>query len=269
MRRDRQTVHFSGVTARYQGNLATMADRFYIDFPGSERHITLRGSQAHHLARVLRAKPGDAVVLFDGKGAEYEGTVLRVAGDRVDLEIGRRVAVSREAAVPLTIGIALPKGDRQRWLVEKLTELGVSRLVLLVTARSVVQPRANTVERLRRVVIEASKQCGRNQLMEVDGPWSWEQWLAHPLADSVRLIAHPGGSSRADALRHHWSDPPRKAWHVSIGPEGGWTEREVSEALEQGWSPVSFGRRILRVETAAVAVASWLALSEYLRPPDK
>jgi len=148
----------------------------------------------------------------------------------------------------------LPKGDRQKWLVEKTTELGVTRIIPLVTERGVAQPVEAALQRLRRGVIEASKQCGRNRLMEIGEPRSAAELFAENAVAETRLIAHFGGR-------------PMNATHfpfnidliAAIGPEGGFTEAEVAAATAAGWRSVSLGSRILRVETAAIAIAAWAA----------
>jgi 16S rRNA (uracil1498-N3)-methyltransferase len=172
-----------------------------------------------------------------------------------------RHEVDRELPLVLTLGVALPKGDRQRWLVEKAVELGVTRLAPLRTARGVAQPVDRAVERLRRTVIEASKQCGRNRLMEVLAPQELGDYLAGPSGEAARWIAHPGAAapdlSAGDAPRA--SDAPHPVY-LAVGPEGGFTPEEVELARAAGWRPVGFGPRTLRIETASVALAAFVAI---------
>ncbi len=155
-----------------------MSDRYFVESPITSDRAVLSGAEAHHLLHVMRADPGTQVTLFDGSGWEFQSEVRRAGRAEVELAILARQEVDREAACHLTLGVALPKGDRQKWLVEKATELGVARLVPLETERSVAQPSESTLQRLRRAVIEASKQCGRNRLMEVAAPRAWEDFLA-------------------------------------------------------------------------------------------
>ena len=146
-----------------------MSKRFFSDptIPTDAvgRSVELSAAEAHHLIHVMRAKAGQTVELFDGCGSEFTAEIQRVGRSQVELLITAQRKVDREPPVALTLAVALPKGDRQRWLVEKATELGVSCLVPLVTARGVAQPVDRAIERLRQSVIEASKQCGRNRLM--------------------------------------------------------------------------------------------------------
>src|SRR5262249_47518234 len=148
--------------------------RFYTPDPLGPGEYTLAGADAHHLAAVRRFAPDDRVILFNGDGREYPAEVVATGKRSVVLNVLGSQAIDRELGFPLVVGSALPKGDRADFLVEKLTELGVSRFVPLVTARSVVHPKESAVEKLTRAVIEASKQCGRNRLMAVDVPQRWE-----------------------------------------------------------------------------------------------
>ncbi len=234
-----------------------MSHRYFVDRSITQEMATLTGPEAHHLLHVMRAKPGDKVVLFDGSGDEFPAQVEKLRRSEADLAILGRLTVDRELRCPLILGVALPKGDRQRWLVEKAVELGVARLIPLETARSVAQPNAKAVERLRRATIEASKQCGRNRLMEIASPEQWGDFL-HSTADApLRLLAHPSLESQPANFQAPGAGPIV----VAIGPEGGLTEEEVNEASVQGWQLTSLGPRILRIETAALALASLAAMS--------
>jgi 16S rRNA (uracil1498-N3)-methyltransferase len=204
----------------------------------------------------MRTKVGDELILFDGSGAEFAARVEKVGRSEVDVSIIERCEVDRELPFRLTIGVSLPKGDRQRWLVEKLVELGVTELVPLVTARSVAQPNGNVLERLRRAVVEASKQCGRNRLMVVGQAITFETFLMGSSESDMRLIAHPPNASESAAGRLS----PGNDVVVAVGPEGGFTDEEVTQAEEQHWHKVSLGPRVLRSETAAAAIAAVVTL---------
>lgn len=212
--------------------------------------MLLTGDEARHLAGVMRARVGDEVTLFDGSGCEFAAKVTKLGKQAVELEIVARHEISRELDRPLTLGVALPKGDRQKWLVEKATELGVTRLVPLVTERGVAQPVEAALDRLRRSVIEASKQCGRNRLLEIGEPLALAEFSAAAPAHALRLIAHPGG---AEARTLETGD---ELW-AAVGPEGGFTDEEVAAAERAFWQRVALGKAILRVETAAMALAAW------------
>src|SRR5688572_8850936 len=112
-----------------------MSDRFFVETPIESERAELIGSEAHHLAHVMRAAVGAEVTLFDGSGAEFPARVIKIGRSQVELVVLERREIDRELPFPLVLGVALPKGDRQKWLVEKATELGVSRIVPLQTSR--------------------------------------------------------------------------------------------------------------------------------------
>lgn len=225
-----------------------MSHRYYHPTIAPGELLTLEGAEAHHLLHVMRAEVGDKARLFDGRGGEYQATVAALRRNLVDFEVGARLEVDRELSRRVVVGVALPKGDRQKWLVEKLTELGTARLVPLVTSHGTVKLHDRGEEKLERAVIEASKQCGRNVLMEVAAPQSLEEYISS--AEGLRLMAHPGGEARLaeEALPAVVS--------LAIGPEGGFTEEEIAMADRHGWRRVGLGPAILRIETAAVAMVA-------------
>ena len=228
-------------------------DRFYCPKPLVDGFATLEGDEARHLIRVRRVAVGESVELFDGRGVAYRAEVRSLGRDRVELEISGPTGSNRVASCSLTLATAVPKGDRFDWLVEKATELGVARLIPLVTERSVVDPRSSKIDRLRRVIVEASKQCRRDRLMELEAPTAWDS-LVRSAREPTRLVAHPGGRGIASAgLR-----PGVESAILAIGPEGGFTVGEVDRAVGAGWTAVGLGSTILRIETAALAGCSTL-----------
>jgi len=237
-----------------------MADRFYTRDPLAPGEYVLAGPQAHHLATVRRFKRGDRVVLFNGDGHDYPAEVVAADRKRVALNVLAAVPADRELPFPLDVAVAMPKGDRGDFLIEKLTELGVRRVVPLTTARAVVHPRESRLEKLQHAVVEASKQCGRNRLMEVGGLVKWPEFARSAGLPAVRVVLHTEGGSRrlaglpADAIRSG-------GVVFAVGPEGGFTAEEVADAEAAGWVRVGLGPRVLRVETAAVAAAAWAAAS--------
>jgi 16S rRNA (uracil1498-N3)-methyltransferase len=222
-----------------------VSDRFFFDGPLGPGEVTLEGPEAHHLAAVRRFAAGDAVTLFNGDGNEYPARVLDAGKKRVTVQVTAVRSPARELGFALHVASALPKGDRGDFLIEKLTELGVTDFTPLLTERGVVKADGTKAEKLRRAVLEASKQCGRNVLMRVHPPARWLDWCGRQAGR--RLIAHPDGAVHAF--------PPPGAATVAIGPEGGFTEAEVQAGVAAGWERLSFGPRVLRVETAALAAA--------------
>ncbi len=229
-----------------------MSRRFFVDTPITGETAALTGQEAQHLSKVMRAKVGDDLILFDGGGAEFTARVVKIGRSEVDVSVVERCEVDRELSFRLVVGVSLPKGDRQRWLVEKLVELGVTELVPLVTTRSVAQPNGNAIERLRRAVIEASKQCGRNRLMVIDEARTFDAFLTAAADADTRLIAHPPDTNETPAT---WTAPGGDVL-VAVGPEGGFTDDEIAHAVQQLWHKMSLGPRVLRTETAAIAMAA-------------
>jgi 16S rRNA (uracil1498-N3)-methyltransferase len=223
-----------------------MAHRFYVNSPLALGPVMLHGPEAHHLATVLRSHPGDAIRLFNGDGAEYPAVVTGVTKKQVALEVTGRESSQREVGHRLEVAAPLPRGQRGDLLVEKLTELGVTDFIPLRTRRSVVHSRENRLDRLGRAVIEASKQCGRNVLMKIGELAAWEEYCRQDDLPSRRFLGQPGGDEFGGA----GGDVA-----VAVGPEGGFTDEEVAAARAVGWQLVGLGPRILRVETAAVALA--------------
>jgi 16S rRNA (uracil1498-N3)-methyltransferase len=229
-----------------------MSQRFFVAPPITGERAELSGDEARHLASVMRARLGDEVIAFDGSGAEFRARVTEIRKQSVELLILERHEISRELPYELTLAVALPKGERQKWLVEKATELGVARIVPLATGRGVAQPTDAAIDRLRRTVIEASKQCGRNRLLEITSSASASEFFAIAPADAMRLVADPSGQPQSSLHQSR-----KKNLIAVIGPEGGFTPEELHAARAAGWNLISLGSRTLRVETAAIALAAW------------
>ena len=255
-----------------------MAERYYwsgdrLHFPAIEPGtvVELSGVEAHHLTRVMRQQPGDVVTLFDGIEYEYSAEITTMRKDCVSLRILEVRDVDTESQRQVTIAVSLPKGDRQKWLVEKLTELGCHRLIPLQTERGVAQCSGQVLERLRRQVIEATKQCRRSRLMQIspersitgcvteitscdsgDKAGDVAGWIAHPRSD--------GDFGQCDLTRLTQITLPRRVL-ILIGPEGGFTGQEVESAMALGVQPLDLGPRILRVETAAMVLTALLTMT--------
>ncbi len=235
-----------------------MLDRFYCPDAPVDGTVRLEADEARHLARVRRVAIGEIVEVFDGRGSVYRATVATIGRDRVELTVLGPSLSSRGPSISLTLATAVPKGDRFDWLVEKATELGVARLVPIVTERSVVDPRSAKLDRLRRAIVEACKQSRRDRLMELGPPTPWASLIGSS-TDSTRLVAHPGGPPIVGSGLRQADGPVI----LAIGPEGGFADAEVEAATAGGWRTVGLGPTILRVETAGLAGCSaLLALAE-------
>lgn len=228
-----------------------MSVRFYVNLPLAPGPFVLDGPEAHHLATVCRLRPGSEVCLFNGDGREYPARVTQVARREITLEVTGDNRSERELPFSLEVAAPLPKGDRCQFLIEKLTELGATTFVPLICERSVVHPREGKHTKLDRYVIEASKQCGRNVLMRIADPMAWEDYVSTGDAGDIRILAHPHQTGDLAAVAVG-TDRVR----LAVGPEGGFTDAEVAAATLRGWHAVVLGPRILRIETAALVLAT-------------
>ena len=230
-----------------------MSERFFLSMPPRDGRAVLVGDEARHLARVMRCTVGDEVVVFDGSGTSWRARVASIGRDEVMLDMGEAVTASRLTRVPLTLAVALPKGERQKWLVEKLTELGVERLVPLATVRGVAEATPAAVERLSRGVVEACKQCGRDGLMQIGGPKGVAEVVGGTGGGAVLLVADRDGVPLEEIVT------AGNLVVALVGPEGGFTAEELATVEAAGGRRVSLGPHVLRVETAAIALAARLA----------
>ncbi len=228
--------------------------RFHIDGPIPESgSMELPRSVAHHINAVLRMKAGATIILFNGRGGEYQAQIINTGNHQAEVRILDYRNVEREISWPLCLALCVSKGSKMDLCVQKATELGVSRIQPLISARSVVrldaQRAARRTRHWREVVISASEQSGRNRLAEVATVAGYETWLATEQISGLKLLLTPGAEP---ALAH--CEPPGTAglW-LLIGPEGGFTQAELAAAISRGFQAVSFGGRILRAETATIA----------------
>jgi 16S rRNA (uracil1498-N3)-methyltransferase len=218
-----------------------------------------------HLAKVLRARSGDEVVLFNGDGREFTGVIEKVQGSRVSAAIGAARSTDRESPFRLTLVQCVPRGDRMDFIVQKATELGVVRIVPVLSQRSVVRlDESQSISKQahwRAVALSACEQCGRNRVPSVDTPLPLLNYLGAlaPQAtsgDVLRLVLEPE--------RTHWtersgrsvdfaSSQAASAAAIAIGPEGGFAPEELEAFDLSTFSRLSLGPRVLRTETAAIA----------------
>jgi len=206
------------------------------------------------LARVLRKTAGDVIEVFDGQGQVVTAEIVKVSKTAVDLAVRDRHVVPKRSG-EVILASAVPKGDRFRWLIEKAVELDVDVFLPLITQRSVVTPGTGKLDKMEQVVIEACKQSGRNHLMQIREPQVWGDFVTESLSrdpNSLAIFAHPGRPPIAEAVL----DGKFQPLILIVGPEGGFTDEEVDQAVQSGVLPVGLGTNILRIETAAIALAS-------------
>ncbi len=232
-------------------DVSTVSDRFYCPTLTGAEKVVLQGDEARHLARVSRRKPGDRVEIFDGRGRGVQAQIESIQRDEVWLTVLHEVQ-DRVQSINLHLFVAPPKGDRFDWLVEKATELGIASLTPIRTSRTIVDPRSTKIDRLRRLVIESTKQCGRNNLMDLGESTPFSQILQNT-SHEVRFLGH--AEIRIDPTP---LITPGGSVALAIGPEGGWTYEELGAARQAAWLPVPFGPTRLRIETAAIVGAASL-----------
>ncbi len=222
-----------------------------------------------HLARVLRARSGDAVVLFNGDGREFTGAIEKVHGSRVSASIGAARSIDRESPLRLTLVQCVPRGDRMDFIVQKATELGIASIVPVLSQRSVVRlddgQAASKQAHWRAVALSACEQCGRNRLPGVETPLPLLSYLgALPRAtagEALRLVMEPGiarGSGLDLRAVDAASAAPAPRAQIAIGPEGGFTAEELDAFDLSAFRRVALGPRVLRTETAAIAAIAVL-----------
>lgn len=237
-----------------------MTTRVFVARPlVSGERVELPEDAAHHLVQVLRRKPGDPLVLFNGEGGEFEAQ-LDAAGKRgATAVVGKWREVSHESPLRITLAQCVSKGDRMDYTLQKATELGVWRVVPLTSERSVVrldaERQARKLEHWRGVVVSACEQSGRTRVPEVQALESLDAWLDHDsAAPGPKLVLAPGarGSLRQRAA------PAERHLTLLVGPEGGLSIGEIGAAEDAGFEPLSMGPRVLRTETAGVAAIAAL-----------
>jgi 16S rRNA (uracil1498-N3)-methyltransferase len=220
-----------------------------------------------HLAKVLRARSGDEVVLFNGDGCEFIGAIEKVQGLRVSASIGAARSIDRESPFRLTLVQSIPRGDRMDFIVQKATELGVERIVPVLSQRSVVRldesQSASKQAHWRAVAVSACEQCGRNRVPSVDAPRPLLNYLgslAQTAGEVLRLVLEPerARQSQVPARSINGSLGLASRAEIAIGPEGGFASEELEAFDLSAFARLTLGPRVLRTETAAIAAIAVL-----------
>lgn len=238
-----------------------MPHRFYLEGSFTPDELLLEGSEAHHLLHVLRLRVGDIVEVFNGTGAEVDAVITNTSRKTVEVKVTARRESQASSQLPVVLATAVPKGDRFRWLVEKAAELGVTRLVPLITERSSVDPGENRLKKLQQTIVAAAKQSGQTRLMELAPLQKWEDFLSEVSQAGCRMfIADPGGN-QLELMNTISTDAAVSSMVLLIGPEGGFSSEELQTALGKGATPVKLSEAILRIETAAILFAGLVRLA--------
>lgn len=229
--------------------------RFYCSSP-LEPHqtIELPPELAHHAIRVLRLKAGTAIVLFDGLGGQYPATLL-IQGKKGLASTGAHEATEVELVGDITLIQGIPSGDKMDWIIEKAVELGATRIIPIAAQRSVLQLSGERLSKRQRhwerIALSASEQCGRNRIMAVEPVMTLSQLFTQwDLTQQKVIFCHPEAQQNlAQSL-----EPEDAKIALLVGPEGGWSVDEQALVQRQGFNPVKFGERVLRTETAGLAL---------------
>ena len=245
-----------------------MSARFYADIAlVTGQSVTLPEQTARHV-QVLRLQPGGRILLFNGRGdteGQFEATVERMGRSDVDVLVGAYTASAREASRAIHLVVGMPANERMDWLIEKATELGAASIQPVMSERSVLRLKAERAEKKvahwRGIAIASSEQCGRNRVPLVRDVATLPDWLKKaalvPFEAGTRLLLSLQGGSRP--LTQALADTGELTF--LSGPEGGLSPAEEAAAMACGFSPVTLGPRVLRAETAPLAVLALLALT--------
>lgn len=225
--------------------------RIFVDVrlgPGAQ--FALSPDAAQHVGKALRLKTGDHIVVFDGRGGEYDATIQRMDKEHVDVKTGAFRDAERESPVAVGLVQGLPEADKMDWIIQKSVELGVGWIQPIVCDRSVVRLSGDRAARReahwRRVAVAACEQSGRNRVPEVRPTLGFMSWIALP-SEAARWMLSPGAEPLAARAA------PATPVELLIGPEGGLSERERDLAASKGFEGVGLGPRVLRTETAPLA----------------
>ncbi|HTK39033.1 MAG TPA: 16S rRNA (uracil(1498)-N(3))-methyltransferase [Pyrinomonadaceae bacterium] len=228
--------------------------RFYAPTQNFEKVAAfLDENETRHLRDVLRLREGAEISVFDGEGREFLCEVLKIGKKRSDLQvISETLPPAPESPLDLTLAPALIKGEKFDMVVQKAVELSVERLTPLITHRCDVKlkDRSNKTERWRRIALEAAKQSGRARLTQIDEPVEFSSLLKSDIRGMIMFSERGGGNFE--------NVPTKKEITAITGPEGGWEDSEIEAARDAGAAIITLGGRILRAETAAVAITAIL-----------
>lgn len=221
------------------------------------QEVALPAAAANHVSRVLRLRAGASLQLFNGSGHDYAGTIVRIAGTHVVVRIDSCGPGVRESSLRITLAQGVSRSERMDWTLQKATELGVARIVPLLTTRSVVKlddrQAAKKLEHWRAVVVAACEQSGRAVIPDVAEPQTFAEYCSAPADAATRIVLSPSADRSLAAY-----ESPSTTVNLLIGPEGGLEDAELALAVRGGHTPARLGPRILRTETAAIVALSIL-----------
>ncbi len=234
----------------------------------SSEQIIINGEDARYLSSVLRVKPGEPITIFDGQGNRYICMINKIHKKEVIAEKIKKDICSAESPLSIVLAQGIPKGDKMDFIVQKSTEMGVKKILPLITERSQVQHTAKT-KRWRKIALSASQQSGREKIPDIEEPVSFEEFFNNPPIPPLSK-GDEGGFLDKNHCGIIFSEEEKNqtlkkvlkdfkeitAIILLIGPEGGFSDTETKMAVEKGFTAASLGPRILRTETAALSAIS-------------
>lgn len=219
--------------------------------------VQLDEKASHHLARVLRKEVGDKIILFNGEGGEYEAVITAITKKHITVNILGFSDKAVESPVDIYLAQGLARGEKMDFIIQKAVELGVKKIIPLITTRCNVRLNEEREEKRlshwKSVSISAAEQCGRTQLPQIEAPLSFANWLPTAKANKCFVLSPHVQPKLPDQPL-----PPHASILLLIGPEGGLSDEEVKAAIEHQFIPLNLGPRILRTETAPIAAISVL-----------
>ncbi len=217
--------------------------------------LSLPEDSSHHIQHVLRLKAGDKLRLFNGQGGEHPSNIIGASRHRVEVHIGELIVTDCESSLDITLGISILKRDAMSAALQRATELGVSKIIPVITANSAVSNKqVQKREQQWRLIVQSScEQSGRDQLPSITGAYTFDKWLEKTSGHDLNLLASLSSSHRLSEI-----DAKPESIGLLIGPEGGLTADEETRAIGSGFAAIRFGGRILRAETAPAALLSLL-----------
>ena len=235
--------------------------RFYVLQPRIENGmLKIEGDEVKHIRKVLRLKAGDEIVVFDGLGKEFEGTIVEERLSSVVIRVQNIISSKKDSPLEVTLAQSLLKGEKMDYLIQKATELGVKKIIPFFSSRSVPllekSGRLKRHHRWERIAIEASKQCGRGVVPKIEPLQGYSEMLQSVSPDPLRLILWEREKTNLKEVLG--KSIGMKEIFFIIGPEGGFSQEEIEEANKAGFLRVTLGRRILRAETASLCLLSIL-----------
>jgi len=222
--------------------------------------VAIEGSEVRHIKTVLRLKPGDKIRVFDGEGFEYDASIHRFFADRVEIKIRRKFPGRKESPVQIAVAQALLKEKKMDRLLPYLCELGVTRWIPFISERSVPKPGEKRLsartDRWNQIVRGSCKQCQRSKLPEIVKTLTFEDLLDYGQPCDLKIVFYENESAGLKSLMAQ--NPPSSPREILLilGPEGGFSDQEIENARAAGYVVAGLGSRILRAETAAIAVCT-------------